>query len=85
MNGISPVPPKPAWRDSANFSPEGTLQVVSVAVDNNANFSWLQHFIHHLSPFGIAGFVLANGSMSSNQPGEGDIRRANRPVHFSKN
>ena len=42
----------------------------------NANFAWVQHFIHHLSPHGIAGFVLANGSMSSNQSGEGEIRRA---------
>ena len=42
----------------------------------NANFAWVQHFIHHLSPEGTAGFVLANGSMSSNQSGEGDIRRA---------
>jgi type I restriction enzyme M protein len=42
----------------------------------NANFAWVQHFIHHLSPGGFAGFVLANGSMSSNQSGEGDIRRA---------
>jgi type I restriction enzyme M protein len=42
----------------------------------NANFAWVQHFIHHLSPNGVAGFVLANGSMSSNQSGEGDIRRA---------
>jgi type I restriction enzyme M protein len=42
----------------------------------NANFGWVQHFIHHLSPTGIAGFVLANGSMSSNQSGEGDIRKA---------
>lgn len=42
---------------------------------NNANFAWVQHFIHHLSPNGIAGFVLANGSMSSNQSGEGDIRK----------
>jgi type I restriction enzyme M protein len=41
----------------------------------NANFAWVQHFIHHLAPRGIAGFVLANGSMSSNQSGEGDIRR----------
>ncbi|MEW6386978.1 MAG: class I SAM-dependent DNA methyltransferase [Thermodesulfobacteriota bacterium] len=41
----------------------------------NANFAWVQHFIHHLAPFGLAGFVLANGSMSSNQSGEGDIRR----------
>jgi len=42
----------------------------------NANFAWVQHFIHHLAPGGIAGFVLANGSMSSNQSGEGDIRKA---------
>jgi type I restriction enzyme M protein len=42
----------------------------------NANFAWVQHFIHHLAPHGIAGFVLANGSMSSNQSGEGDIRKA---------
>ena len=41
----------------------------------NANFAWVQHFLHHLSPRGIAGFVLANGSMSSNQSGEGQIRR----------
>jgi type I restriction enzyme M protein len=42
----------------------------------NANFAWVQHFIHHLTPSGIAGFVLANGSMSSNQSGEGEIRKA---------
>jgi type I restriction enzyme M protein len=42
----------------------------------NANFAWVQHFIHHLSPNGMAGFVLANGSMSSNQSGEGEIRQA---------
>jgi type I restriction enzyme M protein len=42
----------------------------------NANFAWVQHFIHHLSPTGLAGFVLANGSMSSNQSGEGEIHRA---------
>ncbi len=42
----------------------------------NANFAWVQHFVHHLSPTGIAGFVLANGSMSSQQSGEGDIRKA---------
>ncbi len=41
----------------------------------NANFAWVQHFIHHLSPNGIAGFVLANGSMSSSQSGEGEIRK----------
>ncbi len=42
----------------------------------NANFAWVQHFIHHLAPSGFAGFVLANGSMSSNQSGEGEIRKA---------
>lgn len=41
----------------------------------NANFAWVQHMIHHLAPAGIAGFVLANGSMSSNQSGEGEIRK----------
>ena len=40
----------------------------------NANFAWVQHMVHHLSPTGIAGFVLANGSMSSRTSGEGDIR-----------
>ena len=42
----------------------------------NANFAWVQHFIRHLAPHGYAGFVLANGSLSSQQSGEGDIRRA---------
>jgi type I restriction enzyme M protein len=41
----------------------------------NANFAWVQHFIHHLAPTGLAGFVLANGSMSSNTSGEGQIRQ----------
>lgn len=41
----------------------------------NANFGWVQHMIHHLAPKGVAAFVLANGSMSSNQSGEGEIRR----------
>jgi type I restriction enzyme M protein len=42
----------------------------------NANFAWVQHFISHLAPTGIAGFVLANGSMSTNQSGEGEIRKS---------
>ena len=41
----------------------------------NANFAWVQHIAHHLAPAGVAGFVLANGSMSSNQSGEGEIRQ----------
>ena len=41
----------------------------------NANFAWVQHMVHHLAPGGVAGFVLANGSMSSSQSGEGEIRK----------
>lgn len=42
----------------------------------NANYAWLQHIVHHLAPHGFAGVVLANGSMSSQQSGEGEIRKA---------
>ena len=42
----------------------------------NANYAWLQHMLYHLRPGGRAGIVLANGSMSSSQNSEGDIRRA---------
>lgn len=46
----------------------------------NANYAWIQHFIHHIAPpngrgGGVAGFVMANGSLSSNTGGEGEIRR----------
>jgi type I restriction enzyme M protein len=50
--------------------------VYGVPPAGNANFAWVQHFIHHLAPTGLTGFVLANGSMSSNQSGEGEIRKA---------
>jgi type I restriction enzyme M protein len=43
--------------------------------EGNANFAWVQHFVHHLSPRGTAGFVLANGSLSSKSGGEGEIRK----------
>lgn len=43
--------------------------------DGNANYAWIQHFASHLAPDGRAGFVLANGSLTSNTSGEGDIRR----------
>ncbi len=46
-----------------------------IPAKGNANFAWIQHFIHHLSPRGIAGFVLANGSMASQTSGEGEIRQ----------
>lgn len=42
---------------------------------SNANFAWVQHMIHHLAPTGTMGLVLANGSMSTNTSGEGDIRK----------
>ncbi len=42
----------------------------------NANYAWIQHFIYHLAPTGTAGFVMANGSMSSNTSGEGEIRKS---------
>ena len=41
----------------------------------NANFAWVQHFLYHLKPHGTAGFVLANGSLSSKSSGEGEIRQ----------
>jgi type I restriction enzyme M protein len=43
--------------------------------EGNANFAWVQHFLYHLAPNGTAGFVLANGSLSTQQSGEGEIRR----------
>jgi type I restriction enzyme M protein len=42
----------------------------------NANYAWIQHFLYHLSPSGIAGFVLAKGSLTSKSSGEGDIRKS---------
>lgn len=50
--------------------------VYGVPPAGNANYAWIEHFISHLAPTGLAGFVLANGSMSSNQSGEGEIRKA---------
>ena len=49
--------------------------VYGVPPKGNANFAWVQHMVHHLAPTGVAGFVLANGSMSSQASGEGEIRR----------
>lgn len=50
--------------------------VYGVPPAGNANYAWIQHFISHIAPHGTAGFVLANGSMSSNQSREGEIRKA---------
>ena len=43
--------------------------------NGNANFAWIQHMIHHLAPNGKLGLVLANGSLSSQSGGEGEIRK----------
>ncbi len=67
----------PPFNDSDWFRKDDDVRwQYGVPPKGNANFAWVQHFIHHLAPQGMAGFVLANGSMSSNQSGEGDIRRA---------
>jgi type I restriction enzyme M protein len=67
----------PPFNDSDWFRKDDDVRwQFGVPPQGNANFAWVQHFIHHLAPDGQAGFVLANGSMSSNQSGEGDIRRA---------
>ena len=50
--------------------------VYGLPPDSNANYAWIQHFIHHLAPDGRAGFVMANGSLTSTQNGEGEIREA---------
>jgi type I restriction enzyme M protein len=42
----------------------------------NSNYAWIEHFVYHLAPNGVAAFIMANGSMSSNQSGEGKIRKA---------
>jgi type I restriction enzyme M protein len=67
----------PPFNDSDWFRKDDDVRwQFGVPPHGNANFAWVQHFIHHLAPQGMAGCVLANGSMSSNQSGEGEIRRA---------
>lgn len=67
----------PPFNDSDWFRKDDDVRwQYGVPPKGNANFAWVQHFIHHLAPNGMAGFVLANGSMSSNQSGEGEIRKA---------
>jgi type I restriction enzyme M protein len=66
----------PPFNDSDWFRKDDDVRwQYGIPPKGNANFAWVQHFIHHLSPHGMAGFVLANGSMSSNQSGEGEIRQ----------
>jgi type I restriction enzyme M protein len=60
-------------RDDARWSVLGEKLVPPVG---NANYAWIQHFIYHLAPTGQAGFVLSKGSLTSNNGGEGEIRKA---------
>lgn len=60
------------WRESLA---EDSRWQFGTPPQGNANFAWLQHIIHHLAPRGTAGVVLSNGSMSSQQSGESEIRR----------
>ena len=61
------------WHGSLEGDPRW---VYGTPPQGNANYAWLQHILYHLKPNGRAGIVLANGSMSSSQNSEGDIRRA---------
>lgn len=61
------------WHGSLEGDPRW---VYGTPPQGNANYAWLQHMLFHLKSSGRAGIVLANGSMSSSQNGEGDIRRA---------
>jgi len=61
------------WHGSLEGDPRW---VYGTPPQGNANYAWLQHMLYHLKPTGHAGIVLANGSMSSSQNSEGDIRRA---------
>lgn len=60
------------WHGSLEGDPRW---VYGTPPQGNANYAWLQHMLHHLKPNGRAGIVLANGSMSSSQNSEGEIRR----------
>jgi type I restriction enzyme M protein len=71
----SPIPPfnvSDWWRSSLEDDIRWSF---GTPPQGNANYAWLSHIYHHLAPRGTAGVVLANGSMSSQQSGEGEIRR----------
>jgi type I restriction enzyme M protein len=75
--GFSQVENDPRWRygkpPQAGARKQKDGSVVNVD-GGNANYAWIQHFIHHLNPLGMAGFVMANGSMSTSTTSELEIR-----------
>ncbi|WP_299010849.1 class I SAM-dependent DNA methyltransferase [uncultured Shewanella sp.] len=64
-----------AWRNEAELTDDPRFAGYRTPPTGNANYAWILHMLSKLSETGTAGFVLANGSMSSNTSGEGDIRR----------
>jgi len=68
---VSRIAPGPRTKQNATAATVGYEAQLWQMAD-----AWVQHFIHHLAPTGLAGFVLANGSMATNQSGEGEIRKA---------
>jgi type I restriction enzyme M protein len=64
-----------AWRADDELSDDPRWSGYEVPPTGNANYGWILHMVSKLSENGIAGFVLANGSMSTNTKGEGEIRK----------
>ena len=63
------------WRQKDELTDDPRWAGFTTPPTGNANYAWILHMVSKLSEGGVAGFVLANGSMSSNTSGEGDIRR----------
>lgn len=63
------------WRGANELVDDARWAGFDVPPTGNANYAWIMHMISKLSENGTAGFVLANGSMSSNTSGEGEIRK----------
>jgi type I restriction enzyme M protein len=64
------------WRDKNELTDDARWKGYEVPPVGNANYAWIMHMLSKLSENGTAGFVLANGSMSSNTSGEGDLRKS---------
>ena len=63
------------YAEYGGFETDPRWQGYGVPPTSNANYAWIQHMIHHLAPNGKIGLVLANGALSSQSSGEGDIRK----------
>ncbi|PLX91481.1 MAG: DNA methyltransferase [Desulfuromonas sp.] len=64
-----------AWREADELTDDSRWSGYEVPPTGNANYAWILHMVSKLSEQGVAGFVLANGSMSTNTKGEGAIRQ----------